>query len=70
MPNLRVSFGEILSNVETWVYWHHISDYSSDVLALLIGWRLWESALLARLLVWPWRRYRVLQFDHIIQPGM
>jgi hypothetical protein len=26
------------SRVETWVYWHHICDYFSDVLAPLTGW--------------------------------
>jgi hypothetical protein len=30
---------EIVSRVEASVYWHHISDYYSDVLAPLIGWR-------------------------------
>lgn len=35
---LRIIFWEIISRV-TWVYWHHISDYSSDVLVPLRCWR-------------------------------
>ena len=30
-PKLRIIFGEILLCVEIWVYWHCISEYSSDV---------------------------------------
>jgi len=40
VPRLQIIFGEILSLVETWIYRHHISDYSSDVLALPLG-RRW-----------------------------
>ena len=32
---LRTIFGEILSCVQIPVYWHHISDYSSDVFRAL-----------------------------------
>ena len=38
-PKSRIVFGNIFSSVETWVYLHHTCDYSSDVLAPLIGWR-------------------------------
>jgi len=43
------NFKEILLHVETWVYQHHISDYSSDVLVALIVWcpRLSLSPVLA-----------------------
>jgi len=34
---MRTAFGEILPCVETWVYWHHICDYCSNVLAPLLG---------------------------------
>ena len=36
-PKLRINFEEILANVETRVHQHHISDYSSDVLAPVTG---------------------------------
>lgn len=36
---LRIIFGESLPRAETWVYQHHISCHSSDVLASLTGWR-------------------------------
>ena len=39
MPKLRVSVGEIISRVETSVNEHRILDYSSHILAPLIGWR-------------------------------
>ena len=39
VPKLRIIFAGKLSRVETWFYYHHVSDYSSDVLAPLIGWR-------------------------------
>ena len=46
-PNCRIIFGETFSRVETRVYYHRISDYSNDILALLTrrrpgqvpGWR-------------------------------
>jgi len=38
-PKSRIVFGNIFSSVETWGYLHHTCDYSSDVLAPLIGWR-------------------------------
>jgi hypothetical protein len=31
--------------METQVYYHHISDYSSDVLVSVIGWLLVEQPL-------------------------
>jgi hypothetical protein len=37
---LPVFFVEILSRVETCVHWHHISDYSSEVLTSLAAARL------------------------------
>jgi hypothetical protein len=41
VPKSWVVFGDIFSSVETWVYQHHTrtSDYSSDFLAPLLGWR-------------------------------
>jgi len=36
---MQIIFGEILSRKATRVYWHHTSDYSSDVSAPLMGWR-------------------------------
>jgi len=39
------TFGDILSRVETWVYWHYISDYSSDVLAPIICYCFFSPAL-------------------------
>jgi len=38
VPKMQIIFSDILSHVGTWVYWHHISDYSSNVLVLLKGW--------------------------------
>jgi len=38
VPTLVITFGEILSLVETYGYYRHICDYSSDVLVTLIGW--------------------------------
>ena len=32
-PNCRKTVGEIISRVETWIYHHHITDYSSEILA-------------------------------------
>jgi hypothetical protein len=37
----------ILSHVETWVYWQHISDYSSHIVVPFIGWHP------GQLPVWP-----------------
>jgi hypothetical protein len=38
VPKLRIIFREIVSLVETWVYWHCISGYSSNILAPFIVW--------------------------------
>ena len=38
VPKLHIIFGEILLCADTWVYWHQISDYSSDLWTSLIGW--------------------------------
>jgi hypothetical protein len=35
---LWIIFGEILLRMETRVYYHHICDYSSDVLLPVTGW--------------------------------
>jgi hypothetical protein len=37
-PKLQIIFREILMHVESWVYQHDISNYSSDGLAPLTGW--------------------------------
>ena len=37
VPTLLIALGEILSLVENYVYYRHICDYSSDVLATLVG---------------------------------
>jgi hypothetical protein len=47
VPKVRILFGDITTHVQTWVHRHRISDYSSAVLAPLIGW------LTDQLLGWP-----------------
>jgi len=37
-PQLQTIFGDMLSHVETWVFYNHISKYFSNISVPLIGW--------------------------------